>query len=53
VVVTFAATVPDVPFLVVYPSQKEFVCPYCGTKGKGSTNAKRWHFDNCKQKGNS
>jgi hypothetical protein len=36
-----------------HPSQKEFVCPYCGTKGKGSTNAKRWHFDNCKQKGNS
>lgn len=33
-----------------HPSQKEFICPHCGTKGKGSTNAKRWHFDNCKKK---
>lgn len=31
-----------------HPSQKEFICPHCGTTGKGSTNAKRWHFDNCK-----
>jgi hypothetical protein len=36
-----------------HPSQKEFICPHCGTTGKGSTNAKRWHFDNCKQKGNN
>ena len=35
-----------------HPSQKEFICPHCGTKGKGSTNAKRWHFDNCKKKVN-
>lgn len=35
-----------------HSSQKEFECPHCGTKGKGSTNAKRWHFDNCKKKGN-
>ena len=34
-----------------HPSQKIFVCPHCGTQGKGSTNAKRWHFDNCKKKG--
>lgn len=33
-----------------HPSQKKFVCPHCGTKGKGSTNAKRWHFDNCRKK---
>ena len=36
-----------------HPSQKEFICPHCNTKGKGSTNAKRWHFDNCKKKGNN
>ena len=34
----------------VHPSQKEFRCPHCGTVGKGATNAKRWHFDNCKKK---
>ena len=33
-----------------HPSQKEFVCPHCGVSGKGSTNAKRWHFDNCRHK---
>lgn len=33
-----------------HPSQKEFICPHCGTKGKGSTNGKRWHFDNCRKK---
>lgn len=35
-----------------HPSQKEWKCPHCGAEGKGSTNAKRWHFDNCK-KGNT
>lgn len=34
----------------LHPSQKEFICPHCGVRGKGSTNAKRWHFDNCKKK---
>jgi hypothetical protein len=33
-----------------HPSQKEWVCPHCNVAGKGSTNAKRWHFDNCKNK---
>lgn len=33
-----------------HSSQKEFTCPHCGTQGKGSTNAKRWHFDNCRSK---
>ena len=23
-------------------------CPHCGKKGKGRTNYKRWHGDNCK-----
>lgn len=34
-----------------HSSQKEFTCPHCNFHGKGSTNAKRWHFDNCKHKG--
>jgi hypothetical protein len=34
-----------------HASQKSFTCPHCGKTGKGSTNAKRWHFDNCRQKG--
>lgn len=25
-----------------------WTCPHCGKSGKGSGNAKRWHFDNCK-----
>jgi hypothetical protein len=33
-----------------HSSQKEWICPHCNTSGKGSTNAKRWHFDNCKNK---
>jgi hypothetical protein len=33
-----------------HPSQKEWICPHCAVTGKGSTNAKRWHFDNCKNK---
>lgn len=33
-----------------HSSQKEWVCPYCNVAGKGSTNAKRWHFDKCKNK---
>jgi len=35
-----------------HASQKEWVCPNCLKAGKGSTNAKRWHFDNCKEKNN-
>lgn len=35
-----------------HASQKIFKCPHCGIEGKGSTNAKRWHFDNCKKKDN-
>lgn len=34
-----------------HPSQQSFVCTHCGTAGKGSGNAKRWHFDNCKKRG--
>lgn len=26
-------------------------CPHCGTQSKSSGNLKRWHGDNCKQKG--
>lgn len=25
-------------------------CPHCGKIGKGLSNAKRWHFENCKNK---
>ena len=35
-----------------HSSQVTFTCPQCGTSGKGSTNAKRWHFDNCRKKVN-
>lgn len=33
-----------------HASQKKWTCPHCDVSGKGSTNAKRWHFDNCKNK---
>lgn len=31
-----------------HPSQKEWKCEHCGSIGKGSTNYKRWHGNNCK-----
>ena len=30
------------------PTQKEWVCPYCNSTGKGSSNYNRWHGDNCR-----
>lgn len=33
-----------------HPSQLKFICPHCGVTGKGISNAKRWHFDNCKKR---
>jgi len=32
--------------------QIKICCKYCGTVG-GTSNMKRWHFENCKQKGDS
>ena len=31
-----------------HPSQQKWVCPHCMRSGKGMSNAKRHHFDNCK-----
>lgn len=31
-----------------HSSQKEWKCPVCGFSGRGTVNAKRFHFDNCK-----
>lgn len=31
-----------------HSSQKHWKCEHCGVSGKGSTNYKRWHGDNCK-----
>lgn len=31
-----------------HPSQQEWTCPHCMRNGKGMSNAKRHHFDNCK-----
>lgn len=31
-----------------HSSQIEWSCPHCNKSGKGSTNYKRWHGDNCK-----
>lgn len=33
-----------------HPSQAEWTCERCGKSGKGSTNFKRWHGDNCTAK---
>lgn len=33
-----------------HSSQQEWSCEHCGKSGKGSTNFKRWHGDNCKYK---
>ena len=35
-----------------HSSCKEWTCPHCSIAGKGSTNAKRWHFHNCKENPN-
>ena len=32
----------------IHPSQKEWVCPHCGKKGKNSGNYTRFHGKNCK-----
>jgi hypothetical protein len=32
-----------------HPSQIKWKCQ-CGVEGKGTVNAKRWHFENCKEK---
>ena len=29
----------------------EWICPHCNKQGKNKINAIRWHFDNCKMKG--
>lgn len=34
-----------------HPSQQKWTCPHCSKEGKGMSNAKRYHFDNCKNKG--
>lgn len=33
-----------------HPSQVQWLCEHCGKSGNGSTNYKRWHGVNCRQK---
>jgi len=35
-----------------WQKRKEVTCPHCGMISKNIGNMNRWHFDNCKQKGN-
>ena len=36
-------------FLINHPNKVQVECPHCGKVG-GSTNMRRYHFDNCKKK---
>ena len=36
-------------FLINHPNKIQVECPHCGKVG-GSTNMRRYHFDNCKKK---
>jgi len=33
-----------------WENRKKIKCPYCDKESKSSSNMKRWHFDNCKNK---
>ena len=39
-----------IPQQIIENTDKRHVCPHCNKSG-GRANMRRWHFDNCKQKG--